>query len=84
MLTDLGAEAVRETLEDTLADSYITMYADSGPCDLEIEDLLSWETVLEANWPCPWWPSFGMRRPLASTRAGARSHIVSGLLRAGF
>lgn len=41
MLTDLGAEAVREVLEDILAGSYITMYADSGPWDLRFEDLLS-------------------------------------------
>lgn len=84
MLRDLGAEAVLEALEDIPAGSHITVYADSGPCDLEFEDLLSWETVPGAYCAFSWWPSFGMRRPLASAQAGASSHIVSGLTRAGF
>lgn len=35
MLKDLGAEAVREALEDIPAGSHIAMYADSGPCVLK-------------------------------------------------
>lgn len=40
MLTDLGAEAVREALEDIFPSSYITIYADSGAYGLKFEDLL--------------------------------------------